>query len=216
MAEGTGADGPSVLGEEAHIISAAPSGPRAGHLRDHDAHENLILLCRQDHKRIDDQVAHYTSALLSTIKRDHERWIAGLGTSSSRPRLVRDLTRPVTGVLQIVTSGSRLWDLASGTDTMRPSWPGELSEDQQDLVAAFLDSLRDWIDAHSADDGYQAGRDAVRALNGHVLSLNEAGLQLGVRIRHLLLTGGSQDPVPCRELDIQIRPLAMRAAPIDL
>ena len=216
VAEGTETDDPSVLGEEAHIISAAPNGPRTGDLPDHDVYGNLILLCRQDHKRIDDQVARYTVALLSTIKHDHERWIAGLGDGSSRPRLVPDPTRPIPRALHIVTSGSRLWDLASGTDTMRPSWPGGLSEDQQDLIAAFLDGLRDWLDVHSMGDSYQAGRDAAKALNTHVVSLNEAGLLVGVRIRHLLLTGGPQDPVRWRELDIQIRPLAMPGAASDL
>ena len=106
VTEETEADAPSVFGEEAHIISAAPNGPRAGDLPDHDVYGNLILLCSKDHKRIDDQVAHYTVALLSTIKRDHERWIIGLGDGSSRPRLVPDPTRPIPRALHIVTSGS--------------------------------------------------------------------------------------------------------------
>jgi hypothetical protein len=209
VTEETETDDPSVFGEEAHIISAAPNGPRAGDLPDHDVYRNLILLCSKDHKRIDDQVTHYTAALLSTIKHDHESWITGLGDGSSRPRLVPDPTRPAARALHVVTSGSTLWDLAFGADTMRPSWPGGLSEDQQDLIAAFLDDLRDWGDVHSLEDSYQEGRHAAKALSTHVANLNEAGLQVGVRIRHLLLTDGTRDPMPCRELDIQIRPLAL-------
>ena len=209
MTEETEADAPSVFGEEAHIVSAAPNGPRAGDLPDHDVYGNLILLCSKDHKRIDDQVAHYTVTLLSTIKRDHETWITGLGDGSSRPRLVPDPTRLVAKALCVVTSGSALWDLASGSDAMRPSWPSGLSEDQRDLIAAFLDDLRDWGDVHSLEGSYQAGRHAAKALSTHVANLNEAGLQVGVRIRYLLLTGGARDPMPWRELDIQIRPLTL-------
>ena len=207
VTEETETDAPSVFGEEAHIISAAPNGPRAGNLPDHDVYGNLILLCRKDHKRVDDQAGHYTVALLSTIKRDHERWIAGLGDSSSRPQFVTDPTRPIAKELRIVTSGSALWDFASGSDSMKPSWPGGLSEDQSDLIAAFLDDVRDWADVHSMEGSYREGRDAAKALNTHVVNLNEAGLLVGVRIRHLLLTGGERDPIPWRELDLQICPL---------
>jgi hypothetical protein len=90
---------------------------------------------------------------------------------------------------------------------MRPSWPSGLSEDRQDLMAAFLDDLRDWIDVHSTEDSYHTGWEAAKALNTHVVNLNEASLLVGVRIRHLLLTGGSRDSVPWRELDVQIRPI---------
>jgi len=69
VTEGTETDDPSVFGEEAHIISATPNGPRAGGLPDHDVYGNLILLCSMDHKRVDDQVARYTVALLSRLKR---------------------------------------------------------------------------------------------------------------------------------------------------
>jgi hypothetical protein len=205
----TETDAPSVFGEEAHIISAAQNGPRAGDLADHDAYGNLILLCSKDHKMVDDQAVHYTVALLSTIKRNHERWIAGLGDAQTRPRLVPDPTRPAAEALRVVTSGSVLWDLASGSDAMSPSWPTGLSEDQQDLIAAFLDDLRDWGDVHSLEGSYQAGRAAAKALKTHVTNLNEAGLLVGARIRHLLLTGDGRTSMPWRELDIQIRPLTL-------
>jgi hypothetical protein len=92
---------------------------------------------------------------------------------------------------------------------MRPSWPSGLSEDQHDLIAAFLDDLHDWGDVHSLEGSYQAGRHAAKDLNTRMANLNEAGLQVGARIRHLLLTGGVRDPMCWRELDIQIRPLTL-------
>ena len=82
VTEQTDTDDPSVFGQEAHIISEAATGPRAGNLSDHDVYDNLILLCSKDHKRVDDQVGKYTSERLRQIKLDHEKWIAGLDKKS--------------------------------------------------------------------------------------------------------------------------------------
>lgn len=120
-----------------------------------------------------------------------------------------DPTRPAAEALRVVTNGRLLWALASGSDAMRPSWPSGVSEDQQDLIAAFLDNLRDWGDVHSSEGTYQAGRNVAKALKTHVANLNEAGLLVGARIRHLLLTGDGRAPMPWRDLDIQIRPLTL-------
>jgi hypothetical protein len=60
VTQGTDTDDPSVIGEEAHIISDAPNGPRHAYLPDYDVCDNLLLLCRKDHKPADDQWRHYT------------------------------------------------------------------------------------------------------------------------------------------------------------
>lgn len=206
VTEGTDEDDPSVFGQEAHIISAAPSGPRAGDLPDFDAYDNLILLCGKDHKRVDDQVHHYTPELLRQVKRDHESRVASL--DETRPsRLVADPTHPVPKKLRLCMTGSALWNLMSGVYSFYPSWPEGLSEKQQDMIASFLDDLRDWMDLTSFNDSYQAGRDAARHLNEHVKALTETGLLIGARQRHCLLTGGAQEPSPWRVLEIEIQPL---------
>lgn len=42
------------IGEECHIISSKPKGPRyKPNLNDYDTFDNLILLCRNHHKEID-------------------------------------------------------------------------------------------------------------------------------------------------------------------
>jgi tetratricopeptide (TPR) repeat protein len=51
-------------------------------------YDNLILLCSKDHKRIDDQVNHYTVELVEQVKREHENWIARLSESKGSLRLV--------------------------------------------------------------------------------------------------------------------------------
>jgi hypothetical protein len=65
------------IGEECHIISSKGKGPR--HLdtyeKDFDDYENLILLCRNHHKTIDEQIETYPVVLLHDIKADHEQWV---------------------------------------------------------------------------------------------------------------------------------------------
>jgi hypothetical protein len=78
VTEATSLDDPSVFGEEAHIVAQSRGGPRAGSATDPDSYDNLILLCRKDHKRIDDQTGYYTVARLKEIKRRHEQWMRSL------------------------------------------------------------------------------------------------------------------------------------------
>jgi hypothetical protein len=67
----------TVVGEQAHIRSSKPGGPRhdPSYPEDKlDSHENLILLCPTHHKMIDDENgAGYTVGDLEKMRRDHER-----------------------------------------------------------------------------------------------------------------------------------------------
>jgi 5-methylcytosine-specific restriction endonuclease McrA len=210
VTEGTDTDDPSVFGQEAHIISEAAAGPRAGDRPGHDAYDNLILLCSKDHKRIDDQVGHYTPELLRQIRRDHEEWVTGLGESNGPVRLVPDPAYPIAKTLRVCMTASSLWNLMGDAHIFYPSWPDGLSEEQQDLITNFLDDLRDWRDVASMEDGYQVGGEAAKGLQSHVQALQEAGLLIGARKRHCLLTGGvAREPSPWRTVDIEIQPLSI-------
>jgi hypothetical protein len=180
--------------KRAHIVSAVPDRPGPGALPDHDVHGDLILLCARDHKRADDQAADYTVAPPGTTRRGHDRWIAGLGEGTSRPRLVPDPARPAARALRIVAGGSTLWDLASGSDAVRPSWPGELNKDQHDLIAASIGDARDW--GRCALTGRQLpGRAGCSESPEYALGEHErSGPLAGARIHRKLLTGGARDP----------------------
>lgn len=73
--DGTAQSAESVIGEEAHIVARSPGGPRYEALPDNkrDEPENLLLLCRVDHKQVDDQVEEFTVGKLRQIKTEHER-----------------------------------------------------------------------------------------------------------------------------------------------
>ncbi|MGB3491138.1 MAG: HNH endonuclease [Elainellaceae cyanobacterium] len=78
IVDATLTDDNSIIGEEAHIVSRKEDGPRGDHelpLEDRDEYSNLILLCRNHHKEIDDQIDKYSVDYLHTMKKQHEDWV---------------------------------------------------------------------------------------------------------------------------------------------
>jgi hypothetical protein len=224
VTEGTDTDDPSVFGEEAHIIGQSPNGPRAGNVPDVDSYANLILLCRKHHKQVDDQVGYYTVERLKEIKRQHEEREASRGeTNDPGPvRLIPDPARPPKKMLKLIISGTELWHFINGCDISYPIWPSGLSEEHEDLIAAFLDNVGDWIDCSGALS-FSEQRHACRSLNENIEELARAGFVVGVRGKRLLLTGGvSKAPQPWRAFDIEVQPFCLmrvvdaEGKPVDL
>jgi hypothetical protein len=211
VTEGTDTDDPSVFGEEAHIVGQSPNGPRASNVPDVDSYANLILLCRKHHKQVDDQIGYYTVERLKEIKRQHEEWAASLGetTNPGPVRLIPDPTRPTKKMLKLMISGTELWHFVDGAYAFYPIWPSGLSDEHEDLIAAFFDNVRDWIDC-SGDLSFSEKRHACRSLSENIEELAKAGFVVGVRERRLLLTGGvSQEPQPWRAVDIEVQPFSL-------
>jgi len=65
------------IGEECHIISRQPNGPRHKAIPDfdYDSSDNLLLLCCNHHTMIDEQVETYPEERLKQIKEEHESWV---------------------------------------------------------------------------------------------------------------------------------------------
>lgn len=71
-------DEPSIIGELAHIKGEKPDSARYDSNMSDDeknGYKNRMLVCRDCHKKIDDQEKTYTEEKLNQIKQDHERWI---------------------------------------------------------------------------------------------------------------------------------------------
>ena len=68
----------SLIGEECHIIAHEIRGPRGESdltINQRDNYGNLILMCNNHHKIIDDQPITYTTEKLAEIKSNHEVWV---------------------------------------------------------------------------------------------------------------------------------------------
>lgn len=83
------------IGEMAHVIAKSESGPRGNEpiSSGRNTYDNLILLCRNHHGEVDQNIAKYTVALLHTIKNDHENWVAtSLNTDPGHSQDLASLT----------------------------------------------------------------------------------------------------------------------------
>jgi hypothetical protein len=67
-----------VIGEIGHIAASSNAGPRA-HLeldmRARDSYDNLVLLCRNCHRKVDTLKLSYPRERLLEIKANHEAWV---------------------------------------------------------------------------------------------------------------------------------------------
>ena len=144
LIEGENPDPDSIIGEECHIVSASPGGPRHGPEPGcgYDHYDNLVLLCRVDHKWVDDQPAYFSAERLAAVKLAHEAWVAssltsepkGSISSSEGDRKYR-LSRATTGSFLLgVVGGVHGYDMDS--DQLQ-------SQSEVEFVGGFLQHLHD-------------------------------------------------------------------------
>jgi hypothetical protein len=79
VSDPTETDDESLIGEVCHIVGQSTAGPRGEFelpVTQRDKYSNLVLLCRNHHKIVDDQPLTYTVDRLREIKKNHEKWVA--------------------------------------------------------------------------------------------------------------------------------------------
>lgn len=197
-----------ILGEEAHIVAKSEDGPRGrvGDRSDIDGYDNLILLCFDDHKRIDDQPNVYSVEFLHKTKETHEAWAAERPADRD-PIRIRKAPGEDEIPLLARTSGAAVWNLMTGTImwSFRP-----LTSDDRPEVADAADSFRtlarDWAEISDTvqDQGFGAVRDAQRSLDEALAGLWGQGLFVYGRRADRTMTGGVGAPTrfPYAELAI--------------
>ena len=141
-------DDESVVGEECHIISPRPDGPRhdPSYPPDHlDSYKNLILLCRVHHKMVDDQSDTYTADILRQKKADHQSWASAKLKDTTDPKPLR-VRRTKQGAPTFVrlTTGKEVLDLVIGACAGSMDHDELMSQQEVDLVGGFLDAAKDW------------------------------------------------------------------------
>jgi hypothetical protein len=211
LSPGTETDDPSVIGEEAHIVARSPGGPRAGDIHPDrlDHHSNLILVCREHHKQIDDQPNHYTVERLRQIKQAHTEWTASLGQDEAGPiRVVPDPTVAQPHLLKIIFTGHALWQMVRDSIALDHAYPDHLAEEDEDLIIEFLDMVMDYLDIAQDLTSVRQHHDAGKTLGEYISRLAERGFFVGAYVRRMLLTGGvrKEPPMPWPILRIEVQP----------
>ena len=196
--DGTPVDDESIVGDECHIVSPVSGGPR------HDPefpreklndHANLLLLCKNHHKLIDDQQLEYTASRLAKIKAGHEKWVSEQLDSSHSPtqRLrVRRVAENTPAFLRRIRSGKELLDIVTNACAFAPHYDELKDEAEDELVAGFLQDAQDW-----GELGLESVRDrmrAARSIDEHIGELERAGFWIfGFREKKVLEGGSGPD-----------------------
>lgn len=127
------------IGEECHIISERPNGPRhLNGINDYDTYNNLILLCRNHHKEIDDPVniKKYSIEFLHEIKNKHNKWV--------RQRLLEDRGDS----LYLIKNGNELVSIL-GAGIVRTYNDNPYSNDEAEYIGGILDDITGFINIMS-------------------------------------------------------------------
>lgn len=139
--DATTTDDASLLGEIAHILADSEDGPRGTSnlsQEQRDKYANLILLCREHHKIVDDQERTYSVDLLTVMKAAHEARVrAALSPADLREQRDRE----------IYATYIEHWQEVMRLDQWR-GWTSWLMQAQPSLAAEAPDrfqTLREWI-----------------------------------------------------------------------
>ena len=170
VTESNGIDDEAIIGEECHIVAREVNGPRGNSLlpiSERDKPANLILLCRNHHKEIDDQVNTFTEEVLRTIKAEHEAWV--------REKLT---TRKKSGLFVFfafrVDSGTQFCNLVVGCDAFHFNNDQPKTQEEAELIGNFLQRFQDYSDIWSEIES----KDKILAqfeFDRQISELNEQG-----------------------------------------
>ncbi|MBP1593065.1 MAG: hypothetical protein H6Q12_83 [Bacteroidetes bacterium] len=166
-------EGNFIVGEECHIISSEPNGPRhKPNITNYDTYDNLILLCRNHHKEIDSNIITYTQELLYYIKTTHKNWVKEtLDTASNKEK------GPKPRFLNRVTSGKELSIILNGTYGSYTDYDDSIGEDEVEYIAGTLQELSDYIDIYGDLEPYDKIKTDFQ-LNKLIKDIEEHGFYL--------------------------------------
>lgn len=180
-----------ILGQTCHMRSPKVNGPR------YDINysglklnlpENLILLCRDHHKEIDDCVAKYTTDLLEKIKVEHESLVRSRSfQKQSFPKVVIT-SRQLEATL--ITSGVQLINIVSGIHGFSYSFDETENEKIYDLIKNFLGYVQDLDilpELNAADK-----LDIARKLKLMIKELNKYGYHVFCAVSQDKFTGNGE------------------------
>ena len=175
---GTPAADESIIGDECHIVSAAPGGPRSDSAFPHgslDDYSNLLLLCKVHHKLVDDQDAEFPVSSLMELKKKHEEWVSDKLDASGfhdESRTGRQAREHAPSFLSRIRSGREVLALVTNACAYATYYDDLRTEVEEELVAGFVQDAQDWgeLELESVRDRMRA----ARSLDEHLGDLEEA------------------------------------------
>lgn len=135
-----------IIGQECHIVSSKTDGPRGDqqlHCNDFDDFENLLLLCANDHKRIDTLIDIYSVDKLVKLKESHEEWVKS--TLSADPLTFTNDKFRISS-LKKIESGSELIKLIDGAHAFMFDNDNLKTKEEVKLIPPLLDLLKEYRD----------------------------------------------------------------------
>lgn len=198
-----------VLGVEAHIIAQSEVGPRgdAGTRDAIDAYPNLILLCPEDHKRVDDQPDVYPADRLREIKSAHEHWAEDRldGVPGFQAiKVVRgddEDSIPFTPLL----SGTQVWNTVAGAGFFNLIPIDDIhAADRVDAGDEFLDAIKDWGEIAGEIDSLTQRRGALRSMTELLEGLWALDVFAWGRRLTRTITGGVLPPSPVTVAEVML------------
>lgn len=178
-----------VLGQECHIRSQKLNGPRYAAEYPFDklnTPDNLILLCRNHHKEIDDFVDKYTVEVLERIKLEHEKLIKNISSKKVSPIKFIKKSRYLSATL--VTSGLQLINTALDCSAYSYSLDETDDEEEHELIKSFLDYIEDLDIICETSIGFKL--DIARELTRLIRELEKHGYYIFSAVSHDEITGG--------------------------
>lgn len=140
--------GDVIIGVEAHIISAKPKGPRYRVLPRTriDDYDNFVLLCGNDHTRVDVDTAFYSEEVLREAKLRHERWIEQvIARSMGEKRSLQEALDD--SVLPRLRTGTDVVNLMHGTLANSWGWQPLNTVAHAEAAGPFADYVNELSDA---------------------------------------------------------------------
>lgn len=198
LVNATQTDDPSVVGDECHINSRQIRGPRYDPTLATDKldeYANLILLCRVDHKTVDDQPNQYTADALRAHKERHEKWVQSAlnGNDEPKPVWIRRIKENVPTYLVRLTSGREVMTILENAHAFAFDHDEPRSKAEMEMIRSFLQEAQDWGDVGLDQEAGDRVSAAFR-FSELLTELDQAGLWVfgGREVRRL--EGGCAGP----------------------
>ncbi len=140
-------DNTAIVGDECHIVGREIAGPRGNHslpLAARDDFNNLLLLCPNHHRLVDENVDTFTIGALTDVKNKHEKWVKD---SLSSVNIIRS---PSTVLYAMrVDKAKYLTDVVCGAHAAYFENDQPEREEDATLVGNFLQNVNEASDLWS-------------------------------------------------------------------